>query len=65
MDIALSPKTKLFIFVLFIGFVLSFLFYLMDIPIGWGGRISVLVIAFILYALLARIAEKLGQKKDF
>jgi len=37
----------------------------MDIPIGWGGRISVLVIAFILYALLARIAEKLGQKKIF
>ena len=62
MDIALSPKTRLLIFVLFIVFVLSFLFYLMDIPIGWGGRMSVLVIAFVLYALLDRIAEKLRQK---
>jgi hypothetical protein len=61
MDIALSPKTKLFIFVLFIGFVLSFLFYLIDGPI----RYAVLAIAFILYALLARIAEKLRKKQMF
>jgi len=63
MDIALSPKTKLFIFVLFIGFVLPFLLYLIDIPFpsrySW---MAVLAIAFILYALLDRIAEKLRQK---
>ena len=63
MDIALSPKTKLFIFVLFIGFVLYFLLYLIDIPFprrySWLG---VLAMAFILYALLARIAEKLRKK---
>jgi len=59
MDIALSPKTKLFIFVLFIGFVLSFLLYLIDGPKSF---LAVLAIAFILYALLDRIAEKLRQK---
>jgi|GEM_PF-6211348 len=59
MDIALSPKTKLFIFVLFIGFVLSFLGYLIDAPKSF---LAVLAIAFILYALLARIAEKLRKK---
>jgi hypothetical protein len=66
----LSPRTKLVVFVLCIGVILSSVFYLMDVQFGFGyyslrgWTWIVLATALILYFLLTRIVEKLKKKEN-
>jgi uncharacterized membrane protein (DUF373 family) len=63
---SLSPTTKFLVLALFIAVVITLLWYLLDIPFSWNysrAMLGSLVIAFVLYALLTKIADRLRHKK--
>jgi len=62
----MSPTTKFLVLALFIAVVITLLWYLLDIPFGWNysrALVGGVVIAFVLYALLAKIADRLRHRK--
>jgi len=62
----MSPTTKFLVLALFIAVVVTLLWYLLDIPFGWNysrAMVGAVVIAFVLYALLAKIGDRLRHRK--
>jgi len=62
----MSPITKFLVLALFIAVVITLLWYLLDIPFSWNysrAMVGTVVIAIVLYALLAKIADRLRHRK--
>ena len=57
-----SPTAKFVLFALFITVVVSTLFYLLDMPLGYGRLSFVVVVSVLLYVLLEKIADKLRRR---
>jgi hypothetical protein len=59
-----SPTTKFLVFAIFVAVVLSLFLNLMGIPFGWGysRALFVIMVAIVLYALLTKVADKLGHR---
>lgn len=62
----MSPTMKFLVLALFIAVVITLLWHLLDIPFSWNysrAMVGSLVIAFVLYVLLTKIADKLRHRK--